>query len=1084
MTEKEILTRIQHKYDTQTNWEKATGFTPKKGELIIYSDIKKFKVGDGNSKLSALQFYDIDLSSYATKAYVDQAEADALAAAKIYTNGLATNYATAAQGLKADTALQSSDIAAAAKKNVDSSISAGSTSTNLPTSAAVATFVEGKGYTKNTGTVTSVAAGNGLTGGTITGSGTISHADTSSQASVTASGRKYITGVTLDGYGHVTGLTTGTETVTNTNTTYDLAASKNSTNGNVQVNLTAGGSGSGTDSVTIKGSGATTVTTDANGVITISSTDNNTTYSAATQSAAGLMSAADKTKLDGIATGANKTTVDSALSSTSTNPVQNKVVNTAISNLNTLVGDTKVSTQISNAMNSLGSAAYTDTGVDKVFNIFPTEAEINTMSNWQVFKTIGFYDERDGFGCTYIVRDTQGDFYIPYGNKFISPAGIQYGGTRDIRPEWYGIRPGSSTTTYAAENSAIMDKLAPKMLNGYTLSFGSGHYYFSNPLVFSTYTMIKGPIVNATVAPSDVNFGTYLHFPSITNGNAAIALNGGGVVENIGLIGNPSVASVSLNRDYTTTDPSKIITLVDTGTTYGIKIGGGFVVQNVRIRNFTYGVYAPTGNSSISFVDIRQCKIGISVGNDIKISNIQVWNVITGIELRGQLASATNIRGDSVGKHLIECWNGKCLLTNIDGDYCLGSLIHYGGVNKYIHLGQAVACMGRVATKNAYSRSGSFDLTAIPDSDYEYCSYISIAPNTQVFGGQIDVVNVSANPMDTASGYVHPNAVISIGSGSTVKGLIIKCNVPYDADLAYFNRNVIKNISTHAESTNDTNSYLTDFDGSIIEDINFVTPIGFVTSKRTKAVPERQIESTNGVGSIMTTIDKEVPTVNINDNVWEPGYFNADGADYVGSYAAQSFRNVNYIPVKGGETIAIYYDAADWNNNNKGKPMYIVEYDANKNVLVARASLTTYTGGGSLTLNANTAYVRLAFNKWSNITEALTDIKVAIYYIEDAQREYIEPYEIKQEPRVNGDKVVHNTKPVLLSASNWSNMAQTINVAGVTVDNNIVIAPAPTSHETYCETGIYCSAQASGKLTFTCTQTPTSNLTVNIMILG
>lgn len=52
--------------------------------------------------------------------------------------------------------------------------------------------------------------------------------------------------------------------------------------------------------------------------------------SAATQSAAGLMSASDKTKLDGIATGANKTTVDSSLSSSSTNPVQNKVVNSAL----------------------------------------------------------------------------------------------------------------------------------------------------------------------------------------------------------------------------------------------------------------------------------------------------------------------------------------------------------------------------------------------------------------------------------------------------------------------------------------------------------------------------------------------------------------------------------------------------------------------------------------------------------------------------------------------------------------------------------------------------------------------------------
>ena len=52
----------------------------------------------------------------------------------------------------------------------------------------------------------------------------------------------------------------------------------------------------------------------------------NTTYSNATTSTAGLMSATDKSKLDGIATGANKTIVDSLMSSTSTNPVQNKVI--------------------------------------------------------------------------------------------------------------------------------------------------------------------------------------------------------------------------------------------------------------------------------------------------------------------------------------------------------------------------------------------------------------------------------------------------------------------------------------------------------------------------------------------------------------------------------------------------------------------------------------------------------------------------------------------------------------------------------------------------------------------------------------
>lgn len=73
------------------------------------------------------------------------------------------------------------------------------------------------------GTVTSVAIANGgglsVSGSPITSSGTItiSHSDTSSQASVSNSGRTYIQSVTLDTYGHVTKLTSATETVTDTN---------------------------------------------------------------------------------------------------------------------------------------------------------------------------------------------------------------------------------------------------------------------------------------------------------------------------------------------------------------------------------------------------------------------------------------------------------------------------------------------------------------------------------------------------------------------------------------------------------------------------------------------------------------------------------------------------------------------------------------------------------------------------------------------------------------------------------------------------------------------------------------------------
>lgn len=68
------------------------------------------------------------------------------------------------------------------------------------------------------GTLT-FAQGGGLTVA-VSGDDTVTytHADTSSQASVDNSGRTYIQDITLDTYGHITGITSATETVTNTDT--------------------------------------------------------------------------------------------------------------------------------------------------------------------------------------------------------------------------------------------------------------------------------------------------------------------------------------------------------------------------------------------------------------------------------------------------------------------------------------------------------------------------------------------------------------------------------------------------------------------------------------------------------------------------------------------------------------------------------------------------------------------------------------------------------------------------------------------------------------------------------------------------
>ena len=97
----------------------------------------------------------------------------------------------------------------------------------------------------------------------------------------------------------------------------------------------------------------------------------------------------EKNKLAGIAEGANKTIVDSALSSTSTDPVQNKVVNAAINDLNTLVGDTSVSSQINTAVagkadlkhtHSLSDIEETYSSVQRV-SIVPEQTSASEISS-------------------------------------------------------------------------------------------------------------------------------------------------------------------------------------------------------------------------------------------------------------------------------------------------------------------------------------------------------------------------------------------------------------------------------------------------------------------------------------------------------------------------------------------------------------------------------------------------------------------------------------------------------------------------------------------------------------------------------
>lgn len=56
MANKTFQGRIIQKHDTKANWDKATNFVPLKGEIIIYDDLKKIKIGDGATKVGSLAF--------------------------------------------------------------------------------------------------------------------------------------------------------------------------------------------------------------------------------------------------------------------------------------------------------------------------------------------------------------------------------------------------------------------------------------------------------------------------------------------------------------------------------------------------------------------------------------------------------------------------------------------------------------------------------------------------------------------------------------------------------------------------------------------------------------------------------------------------------------------------------------------------------------------------------------------------------------------------------------------------------------------------------------------------------------------
>lgn len=76
-------------------------------------------------------------------------------------------------------------------------------------------------------------------------------------------------------------------------------------------------------------------------------------------------------------------------------------------------------------------------------------------------------------------------------------------------------------------------------------------------------------------------------------------------------------------------------------------------------------------------------------------------------------------------------------------------------------------------------------------------------------------------------------------------------------------------------------------------------------------------------------------------------------------------------------------------------------------------------------------------------------------------------------------------KQVTLLASAWADNAQTVTVNGVLADETkqlIQPMPAVASQNAYISAGVICSGQAANQLSFTCSTTPTEDISLYVVL--
>lgn len=421
-----------------------------------------------------------------------------------------------------------------------------------------------------------------------------------------------------------------------------------------------------------------------------------------------------------------------------------------------------------------------NTALDKIltFNIFPDDTTLNNMKVGQTFECKGFYEVGDIEKCLYIkVNSEKAANCIMKEGYGIRP--ITYCDNCLYLP-FVGIMQGKENSE---RNTTIFKSL--KFDFGTTLKFPSGHYYFNEGLNIA--------IDQLSLLGNNMSFSldllttglTWLHFENLNDGEYAIKIVTGSI-SNIIIDGGESNYKYYVNREKTYTEPTKIEEETYSKKCYGIMKGATTSITNVYVKNFYYGAYMDTGNLYINNFFARECHIGLSIGNDTKVKGVYGWDCNTLLQMRGSISSVHQVRCDSC-YHLVNIigYTTEIYLNDLDGDYCIGSLIKFGEYGEWgstqdicINGLGGRSCAIKSYKKGVDEPPTSYNIT--DEKEVKNWGIISVEKYHSLKNCNITMkkeFNKPSNPMDNDERlYRTPSIILACASSTEVNNIIINGN--------------------------------------------------------------------------------------------------------------------------------------------------------------------------------------------------------------------------------------------------------------------------------------------------------------------